>query len=148
MFSQGRERYAYLPDNDVIVKSRVEYIIYRKLLDAQSKHGNFKFEYEGTYVVDGHSFDIHPDFQLTFSDGRVIYWEHLGLVTSKSYMNGWDSRRKIYKDQNDFDKVMTTDELRGISDEKIEGIIEQLVLNTLITEDESDRYSKMHLSLR
>ena len=148
LFSEGGERYAYVPDENVIVKSRVEYIIYRKLLDARSKHGNFSFEYEKDYKVLGRSFDIHPDFELSFSDGRIVFWEHLGLVTSKSYMNDWDKRREIYENQEDFDRVLTTDELRGISDKKIEEIIENIVLNELVSEDNSDRYSKMHFSLR
>ena len=94
LFSEGGERYAYVPDEGVIVKSRVEYIIYRKLLAAKKKHGNFSFDYENTYEVEGRSFNIHPDFEISFSDGRVVYWEHLGLVTSKSYMGDWDKRRK------------------------------------------------------
>ena len=148
LFSEGGECYAYVPDKGVIVKSRVEYIIYRKLLDAREKHGNFSFCYENTYKVEGRSFNIHPDFELKFADGRVVYWEHLGLVTSKSYMSDWDKRRKIYEDQNDFDKVLTTDELRGISDMKIEQIIERVILNELVSEDSSDRYSTLHISLR
>ncbi|WP_136796929.1 AAA family ATPase [Desulfosediminicola ganghwensis] len=148
LFSEGGERYAYMPDEGVIVKSRVEYIIYRKLLDAREKHGTFSFNYENTYDVKGQPFDIHPDFEIRFSDERVVYWEHLGLVTSKSYMSDWDKRRKIYENQQDFDKVLTTDELRGISDEKIEEIIEKMVMNDLVSEDDSDRYSKMHFSLR
>ena len=148
LFSEPGERYAYVPDRDVIVKSRVEYIIYRKLLDACEEHGNFSFHYENTYKVKGRSFDIHPDFELRFSDGRVLYWEHLGRVTSKSYMRDWDRRRKIYEDQNDFHKVLTTDELRGINDRKIEKIIEKIVLGDLVSEANSDRYSSLHFSLR
>lgn len=148
LFSEGGERYAYVPEENVIVKSRVEYIIYRKLLDAHEKHGNFTFCYEKEYEVEGQSFNIRPDFELRFSDGRVVYWEHLGLVNSKSYMNDWEKRRKIYEDQNDFDKVLTTDELRGISNMKIEKIIEGVILNELVSEDDSGRYSTLHFSLR
>ena len=148
LFSEPGERYAYVPDKDVIVKSRVEYIIYRKLLDARQEHGNFSFHYENTYEVKGRNFDIHPDFELRFSDGRLIYWEHLGLVTSKSYMRDWDRRRKIYEDQNDFHKVLTTDELRGISDRKIEKIIQKIIVGDLVSEADSDRYSTLHFSLR
>ena len=148
LFRDAGERYAYMPDEDVVVKSRVEYIIYRKLVEARDKHGNFWFGYEDKYDVKGHSFDIHPDFRIEFADGRVIYWEHLGLVTSQSYMNDWDKRRKLYEAQSDFDKVLTTDELRGISDKKIETIIEKMVSNVLVSDDDSNRYSKMHFSLR
>ncbi|WNV03852.1 hypothetical protein RP726_15645 [Candidatus Methylospira mobilis] len=132
----------------VIVKSRVEYIIYRKLLEAQARHGNFTFAYEETYQVDGKPFNIHPDFVIRFVDNRVIYWEHLGRVTSQSYMKYWDQRRKIYEAQNDFGKVITSDELHGISDEKIEKVIENIVINAQVSEDNSSRYSNMHFSLR
>ena len=148
LFSEPGERYAYVPDEDVIVKSRVEYIIYRKLLDAREQYGNFSFHYENTYEVKNRSFDIHPDFELRFSDGRVLYWEHLGLVTSRSYMRDWDKRRRIYEDQDDFRNVLTTDELHGISDMKIEQIIENIILGELVSEDNSDRYSTLHFSLR
>jgi exodeoxyribonuclease V alpha subunit len=148
LFSDGDQSYAYAPDEGVIVKSRVEYIIYRKLLEAQNRHGSFSFEYEELYQVNGQSFNIHPDFVIRFGESRVVFWEHLGRVTSQVYMKGWDKRRKIYEDQNDFDNVITTDELQGISDEKIEMIIENIVSNSLITEDFSNRYSRMHFSLR
>ncbi|WP_196806475.1 ATP-dependent DNA helicase [Methylobacter luteus] len=148
LFSDGGQFYAYVPDEGAIVKSRVEYIIYRKLLEAKARYGNFSFAYEELYEVKGKTFDIHPDFVIRFSDERVIYWEHLGRVTSKAYMNDWDKRRKIYEAQNDFDKVLTTDELHGISDEKIENIIEKIVNNTHVSEDNSNRYSNMHFSLR
>ncbi|MGZ0080032.1 AAA family ATPase [Methylomonas sp. YC3] len=148
LFTEKGQFYAYAPDEGVIVKSRVEYIIYRKLLEAQARHGNFTFAYEETYQVVDKPFDIHPDFVIRFMDNRVIYWEHLGRVTSQSYMKDWDKRRKIYEDQNDFDKVVTSDELHGISDEKIENIIENIVKNAQITEDNSNRYSNMHFSLR
>jgi len=41
--------------------------------------------------------------------------------------------------QNDFDKVLTTDELRGISDEKFETIIENIVSNNLDSENKSEQ---------
>lgn len=148
LFSENGQFYAYAPDEGVIVKSRVEYIIYRKLLEAQDRHGNFSFTYEEPYQVDGKTFNIHPDFVIRFVDNRVIYWEHLGRVTSQAYMKDWDKRRKIYESQNDFGKVITSDELHGISDEKIETIIENIVISAQVSEDNSNRYSNMHFSLR
>lgn len=140
--------YAYTPDEGVIVKSRVEYIIYRKLLEAMGKYQSFNFVYEELYELTDRNFDIHPDFVLYFDDGRKIYWEHLGRVTSKTYMSLWDKRRKIYEVKGDLPKVVTTDELKGISDEKIEHIIKMMVENNLVTEDTTSRYSEMHISLR
>lgn len=140
--------YAYSPDIGVIVKSRVEYIIYRKLREAKEKYQSFKFEYEDLYELKDRNFDLHPDFVLYFDDKRKIYWEHLGKVTSKTYMSLWDKRRKIYEEKGDLPLVMTTDELKGISDEKIERIIQMMVENKLVSEDNTSRYSEMHFSLR
>ena len=148
LLMDGACGYAYNPDDNVSVKSRVEYIIYRKLEEGRKKYGNFSFNYEETYVLEDRFFDLHPDFVLHFDDGRIVYWEHLGRVTSKSYMRDWDQRRKIYEEKNDFSKVVTTDELSGINDEKIETIIEMLSSNELLSEDSSSRYSEMHFSLR
>ena len=148
LFSDCDQTYAYAPDDGVIVKSRVEYIIYRKLLEAQRRLGVFSFKYEELYQVNGQNFNIHPDFVIRFGESRVVFWEHLGRVTSPAYMKGWDKRRKIYEDKNDFDNVITTDELQGISDEKIEMIIENIIINSMVTEDSSNRYSNMHFTLR
>ena len=126
------------------MKSRVEYIIYRKLLEAKQRGGDFSFEYEQVYELKNENLDIHPDFVIEFADGRKIYWEHLGRVNSRSYMSDWDKRKSFYESQGDFDRVLTTDELNGISDEKIDRIISDLQENRLETEDKSDRYSKMH----
>lgn len=143
-----KTRYAYNPDEGIEVKSRVEYIIYKKLKEGQAKYGNFNFSYEEKYELKNHNFDIHPDFVLRFDDGRIVYWEHLGRVLSKSYMRGWDSRKELYEENNDFKNVITTDELSGIDDDKIDTIIAMLVENKLTTEDSSNRYSDMHFSLR
>ncbi len=147
LFAKEGQLYAYTPGTDVVVKSRVEYIIYRKLLEAKQRGGDFSFEYEQVYELKGEKFDIHPDFVIDFSDGRRIYWEHLGRVNSRSYMSDWDKRKSLYEAQSDFDRVLTTDELNGISDEKIEKIVADLQANRLETEDKSDRYSRMHFSL-
>ena len=42
---------------------------------------------------------------------------------------------------------MITDELNGISDEKVGRVISELDVNRLVTEDKSDHYSLMHFSL-
>ncbi|MDH5231468.1 MAG: ATP-dependent RecD-like DNA helicase [Gammaproteobacteria bacterium] len=142
------DEYAYTPAEGVNVKSRVEFIIYQELNTAQQTYGNFGFNYEEVYELEHYDFNIHPDFVLHFDDGRTVYWEHLGRVTSKSYMRGWDQRRKLYEGQGEFSKVITTDELSGISGNKIKLIIESLVRNEMQSEDSSNRYSKMHFSLR
>ncbi|MFT3912600.1 MAG: ATP-dependent RecD-like DNA helicase [Anaeromyxobacteraceae bacterium] len=144
----GAKRFAYVPADGVEVKSRVEYIIYRKLTEAANRSGTFTFKYEQVYELAGRNFNLRPDFTIWLQDGRTIYWEHLGRLNDRSYVKSWDSRRAIYEEKGDLDKVMTTDELKGISDEKIEAIITNLVGGDLATEDRSNRYSRLHYSLR
>lgn len=148
LLDEGSLDYAYIPDDGVKVKSRVEYIIYTKLREAEAKYKNFTFSYEKLYEVKGKSFDFHPDFTVEFFDGRKVYWEHLGKLTSREYLRMWDLRKKIYQDQGDLSKILTTDELNGISDAKIGEIIDKLVLNTAESEKQDDRYSLLHFSLR
>jgi hypothetical protein len=60
----------------------------------------------------------------------------------------WDQRRAIYLAKGDLSKLVTTHELRGISDAKISPLIGALLDGTLRSEDKSDRYSLCHCSLR
>jgi exodeoxyribonuclease V alpha subunit len=140
-------QFAYIPEEGVEVKSRVEYIIYRKLSEA-AKTAGFAFKYENPYELKKETFNLHPDFTIWLPNSKVIYWEHLGRLTDRAYVRMWDSRRAIYESMGDFDKVMTTDELNGISDEKIGAIVRGVIDGTLATEDTSGRYSRLHVSLR
>ena len=140
--------YGYSPAEGVYVKSRVEYIIYKKLQLAAKTSSKFSFKYEELYKLEDKHYDYHPDFVLHMDDGRTIYWEHLGKVTSPSYLRMWDKRKATYTEKGDLPNVLTTDELNGIDDEKIDLIIGGIVSNELETEDSSNRYSDMHFSLR
>ncbi|HEX6803908.1 MAG TPA: ATP-dependent RecD-like DNA helicase, partial [Terriglobales bacterium] len=149
LLSEGDLGFAYIPESGINVKSRVEYIIFRKLEEARlARSGDFDFKYEETYRLENRPFDLHPDFTIRLASGKVIYWEHLGRLTSSSYVRDWDQRRVIYLAKGDLDKVVTTHELRGISDAKISQIIDALLDGTLQSEDKSDRYSLCHCSLR
>jgi hypothetical protein len=149
LLSEGGLSYAYIPESGVEVKSRVEYIIFRKLEEARlARSGDFDFKYEEPYPLEGQSFDLHPDFTIRLASGKVIYWEHLGRLTSSSYVRDWDARRASYLAKGDLNNVVTTHELAGISDAKISQIIAGLLDGTLSSEDKSDRYSLCHCSLR
>lgn len=149
LLSEGDLGYAYIPESGVNVKSRVEYIIFRKLEEARlARPGDFDFKYEEAYPLHDRPFDLHPDFTIRLASGKVIYWEHLGRLTDSSYVRDWDERRAIYLGKGDLDRVFTTHELRGISDAKISQIIAALLDGTLRSEDASDRYSRCHCSLR
>jgi AcrR family transcriptional regulator len=75
------------PDEVYVITStrpvRLEYIIYRKLLEAMEKYQSFSFNYEELYELTDRNFDIHPDFVIYFDDGRKIYWEHLGTAAPR-----------------------------------------------------------------
>ena len=63
-------------------------------------------------------------------------------------MRDWDRRQAIYLAKGDLNRVVTTHELRAISDAKIPQIIAALLDGTLRSENTSDRYSLCHCSLR
>jgi hypothetical protein len=149
LLSEGDLGFAYIPESGVNVKSRVEYIIFRKLEEARlARPGDFDFKYEEAYRLEDRPFDLHPDFTIRLASGKVIYWEHLGRLTSSSYVRDWDKRRAIYIEKGDLNNVVTTHELRGISDTRISQIIAGLLDGTLRSEDASERYSLCHCSLR
>jgi exodeoxyribonuclease V alpha subunit len=149
LLSDGDLGCAYIPESGVNVKSRVEYIIFRKLEEARlARSGDFDFKYEETYPLEDRPFDLHPGFTIRLASGKVIYWEHLGRLTSATYVRDWDQRRAIYLAKGDLSKLVTTHELRGISDAKISQLIGALLDGTLRSEDKSDRYSLCHCSLR
>jgi len=148
LLSEDYIEYGYSPAEGVYVKSRVEYIIYKKLQQAAKASGAFSFVYEEVYELEDRHYNYHPDFVLHMADDRIFYWEHLGRVTSPSYLRMWDKRKKTYTERGDLNKLLTTDELSGINDDKIDLIIQKIISNDLESEDSSDRYSTMHFSLR
>jgi hypothetical protein len=138
--------YTYIPQDGVQVKSRVEYIIYRKLDELRRLKSNFNFEYERSYSTP-YSYDLHPDFCIELFDGKTYYWEHLGRTKNKGYVRNWHERKAIYKQQGDMSRIVTTDEESGIVDEKIERIIELILSGEIGTEFPGSSYSDHHFSL-
>lgn len=123
--------YSLTPEEGVKVKSRAEYIIYKKLQELSDNRLKFGFSYESSLDLEKHDFNIKPDFTITLKDGSTIYWEHLGMLNSKKYVRDWMSRKKLFKKENLFDLVITTDESHGLDDEKIGKIIEELISGKL-----------------
>lgn len=139
--------YSYSPAPRVIVKSRAEYIIYRKLQEFKDQIGGFEFEYEKTLKLENKLYDIHPDFTIELQSGRIIYWEHLGLLGKRYYEKKWAERFELYQEKGLEDNLLTTDERSGIHDEKIGKIIEQILNASIRGEDSSSSRSKYHYSL-
>lgn len=146
LFEEPAYGYSYFPEEGMKVKSRVEYIIYKKLQELQEKTNSFTFEYEAEFKPVGVNFIIHPDFRINLSSGRQIFWEHLGMLTDKKYKSDWEKRYQLYIDSEETDNVITTDEIHGIDDAKIERVIHEILQEQLHSETDI-KYSKYHYSL-
>lgn len=139
--------YTLSPAPDINVKSRIEFIIYRKLQEIRDGIGGFVFEYEKKYNLPWNHYDIKPDFTITLENGKKIYWEHLGKLSDRSYTKDWLERRSIYQKENLMEHLVTTDERRGISDNKIEDIILAIISDDLKTDVTENVYSNHHYYL-
>lgn len=143
--------YGLEPEENVFVKSRVEYIIYKHLkifkdkIDHTSK---FDFVYEEYPIIEGKRVPIRTDFTILIK-GKKYYWEHLGMINKASYKKTWNEiKLPTYRKNNMLDFLITTDELNGIEDSKIAQIIEDIYSGNLSNEDKSKKYSFHHYSLR
>lgn len=144
LFERDYWDYTYSPAKNVIVKSRAEYIIYKKLQEFSDSIPGFSFEYEAEYELPGESFNIHPDFTIHYND-NTYYWEHLGMLGDISYEKDWFNRLAFYKNKGDYERLITTEERKGITDEFITKVIENIIENNL--EKTNDDYSQYHYHL-
>jgi exodeoxyribonuclease V alpha subunit len=143
LFRSPQADYSYTPAKGVRVKSRVEYIIWKKLDEQRSQTGDFSFEYEAVLDV-GKRYLIHPDFTIKTRGGDVIYWEHLGKLKDPAYRRSWFLRRDDYKAKGLFSQVVTTDEIGGISDDSIARVIDAILDGV---GGQANEYSGRHFSL-
>ena len=130
----------YEPEKGVYVKSKIEYILYTALKSAEAS-----FEYERELPLKGKSYTIHPDFTIEVN-GRTYYWEHLGILDIKDYYEDWTKRRQGYIENGYYENLITTDDLEGVSKEKIVKVVQDMLKNDL-TVSEDERFSKHHYNL-
>jgi exodeoxyribonuclease V alpha subunit len=123
------------------VKSRIEYIIYQAL-----KGSGLKFVYERRLSLSKRDYPIHPDFTIELRNGQTVYWEHLGMLDVRKYYRDWQQRIVDYRDHGLFDQVVTTDDLSGIKQERIDAVIEAIRDGQLRT-DSGNRFSTHHYEL-
>lgn len=72
------------------LRSKSEVVIYNML-----KNAGLEPQYEQKLVFpDGAS--LLPDFTFIGSDGREIYWEHLGMLGNKIYCQSWQKKQECY----------------------------------------------------
>jgi exodeoxyribonuclease V alpha subunit len=150
MLDKPFRSYDLEPEPGVFVASRVELMIYHVLMTKRKELGKdaFNFDYEVKPIVDGESIPIKTDFTI-YANGRVWYWEHLGLLGQRKYTKTWmELKTATYKEFRLWDKVITTEERNGISISKIEAIVELIANGQVHTEDEHNQYSNHHYHLR
>jgi exodeoxyribonuclease V alpha subunit len=123
------------------VNSRIEYIIHQAL-----QRSGLDFHYERPLSLAKRSYSIHPDFTIELRNGRKIYWEHLGMLDVRKYYKDWQLRIDDYKDHGLFDDLVTTDDLDGIKQEKIDTVIDAIRTGDL-TVDKGNRFSSHHYEL-
>lgn len=143
-------RYFALEADGQFIESRVELLIYQALKATKDRLGaeNFTFVYEVHPEIDGIELPMKTDFTVITNNG-ICYWEHLGRIGNKKYEWTWHELKKpSYQVHNAFENLLTTHERNGIDPDKILKIIELIVENKLDTEDQTNRYSKHHYSLR
>jgi len=122
----------YRPDpnnTDILVRSKAEYIIYRTLLEKKNKGEIKDFKYEDKENQLG--LTPGPDFTIINLNGKVYYWEHLGIIDTEDYYKRWKKRLEIYKTYNCIDNLLTTDDKDGIKQEIIEKILEDINKNMI-----------------
>ena len=110
----------YIPEFGVTVSSKIEFIIYNAL-----KKSGLTFKYEEPLKLEKLPYKIKPDFTIFLRD-KTIYWEHLGMLDTRKYYNDWIERRGQYADHGLSDFLVTTDDLNGVTHEKISELIEDI----------------------
>jgi len=143
-------RYYALEADGKYIESRVELLIYQALKEAQKEYGadNLSFEYELKPNIDGQELPMKTDFTLFTSNG-TWYWEHLGRLGNRNYEWTWHNvKRKSYEEYGAIINLVTTHERNGINPDKIKAIIALIMAKYLTTEDNTNRYSLHHYSLR
>lgn len=74
------------------VRSKSEVIISNLL---HQYHIAYQYEEKLDYGEDGKW--IEPDFTLHLADGRILYWEHIGLLGQAQYDSDWLKKLSIYE---------------------------------------------------
>ena len=119
-------RRIFEPEKGVKVKSKIEYLIYRALQDARNAGTlTFAYEEELELEIEGRRVPVKPDFTVRCR-GETFYWEHLGMLDRADYYRDWRQRVAGYRVKCLEDKLVTTDDLGGVSQDKLDRVIADL----------------------
>jgi ATP-dependent DNA helicase RecQ len=97
-------------ESGVWVRSKSEVIIANILYRS-----NIDFQYEEKLYYNATQWK-EPDFTIRHN-GKVWYWEHLGLLGDEQYNENWQEKKQIFKDLGLFDNVITTKESAVLSNQ-------------------------------
>jgi ATP-dependent exoDNAse (exonuclease V) alpha subunit len=131
----------FSPEPGVTVSSKIELIIYQAL---QKSGLNFKYEFP--LEIPGLPYKIHPDFTIYLQNGKIIYWEHLGMLDLRKYWNDWQERKGQFIGDNKFDDLVTTDDLEGVDMKKLNGVIDD-IKHLNLKKTSGNRFSDHHYEL-
>lgn len=137
-------RKIYEPEKNVFVKSKVEYIIYKALVEARDS-GLLDFAYEQELSLSNRDYVIHPDFTIRVAD-RTYYWEHLGELDLEDYYSKWQERKGDYSINGYYENLITTDDLSGIKEQIVDELVKDIINDTL-KPSKPERFSKHHYRL-
>lgn len=120
-------RRVFEPETGLKVQSKIEYMIYTALrLAREAGRLTFKYEQPRLLPLNGHSVTVKPDFTIECG-GVTYYWEHLGMLDRVDYARGWRDRVAGYAAANLMDRLVTTDDLGGVRQERIDQVVNDLV---------------------
>jgi ATP-dependent DNA helicase RecQ len=97
-------------ENGIWVRSKSEVIIANILFRS-----NIEFEYEEKLYY-GNGKWKEPDFTVRHN-GKIWYWEHLGMLGDEKYNQYWQEKKKVYKDIGIYDQVIITKESAVLSNQ-------------------------------
>lgn len=114
------------PEASVKVRSKIEYMIYMALLAARDA-GRLSFTYESELALafGDRIVTIRPDFAVQ-SNGKVFYWEHLGMLDRQDYARDWRERRRAYAAAGLEDVLITTDDLAGVRADQLAAVVDHI----------------------
>ncbi len=84
------EELKHTASDGTLLRSKSEIVIYEKLLAAGTA---FKVEFPVT--IGGREY--YPDFTIMRADGKIMYWEHCGLMCDPDYAAGVKKKLSIYE---------------------------------------------------
>ena len=79
--------------NGLAVRSKSELLIAERLYDY---HVPFRYE----QVLEFGSMTLAPDFTIRRADGKLLYWEHMGIMQQRSYRDNQVHKIQVYADNN------------------------------------------------